>query len=402
MSRSSGRSRMAPCAALAACIRRLPRRWAPTVPPFVLAVVCAFAATADLAHAVTGRSSWHVEPLAAPRGALSDVSCTSGSQCLAVGESFSGPSTVDGLVESWNGESWTPTTIPGLTFYGDSCLSATDCLAVGGSDILGTGIRAEIYHWTGASWEQQSAPLRPVASALTSVSCVTKNDCVAVGTADTADGLGSYGILDAWNGTEWSHQITLPGGAGALSRVSCTPTGFCVAVGYGIGRNGWRQVIFTRAVPDGRWHEPSPRTEVRDTLYGVSCVSSSFCIAVGAGDTVHGGLRTRAVIESWNGQSWHRQQVSVPPRSSLSSVSCASTTSCVATGQVFAPGPVGKPQELLVERWNGRNWSGERVPSRSGFELLGVACVVGAGCVAVGAQGNVAGLRELVERSPEG
>jgi hypothetical protein len=346
-------------------------------------------------------STWHVEPLAAPRGALSDVSCTSGSQCLAVGESFQGSSTVDGLVESWNGELWTPTTIPGLTFYGDSCLSATDCLAVGGSDILGTGIRAEIYHWTGASWEQQSAPLKPVASVLTSVSCATENDCVTVGTAVTDDGLNSDGILDAWNGTEWAHQITLPGGAGALSGVSCTPTGFCVAVGYGIGRNGSRQVILTRSVPDGRWREPNPRIEVRDTLYGVSCVSSSFCIAVGDVDTSHGGLRNRAVIESWDGQGWHRQQVSVPPRSSLRSVSCASTTSCVATGQVFAAGPLSRPQGLLVERWNGRNWSSEHVPSRSSYELPGIACVTGAGCVAAGAQGNVAGLRELVERYPE-
>lgn len=402
MSRSAGRSRMAPCAALAACILGLPRRWAPTVAPFVLAVVCALAATADLAHAVTGRSSWHVEPLAAPRGALSDVSCTSGSQCLAVGESFSGPSTVDGLVESWNGESWTPTTIPGLTFYGDSCLSATDCFAVGGSDILGTGIRPEIYHWTGASWEQQSAPPKPVAAVLTSVSCATEGDCVAVGTSVTGQGVSDDGILDAWNGKEWSHQIARLGGGGVLSKVSCTPAGFCVAVGQGGERNGWRQVIFTRAVPDGRWREPSPRTEVRDTLYGVSCISSSYCVAVGAGDTVHGGLRTRAVIESWDGTSWHRQQVSVPPRSSLSSVSCASTTSCVATGQVFAPGPVGKPQELLVERWNGRNWSSEQAPSRSGFELPGVACITGAGCVAVGDQGDVAALHELVERSPEG
>ena len=274
---------------------------------------------------------------------------------------------------------------------------------MGGSDILGTGIRAEIYHWTGTSWEGQSAPPKPVAGVLTSVSCATENDCVAAGTSVTGQGVSDDGILDTWNGKEWSHQAAWLGGGGALSKVSCTPAGFCVAVGYGGGRsNGWRQVIFTRAVPDGRWHEPSPRTELRDTLYGVSCVSSSFCIAVGAGDTVHGGLRTRAVIESWNGQSWHRQQVSMPPRSSLGSVSCASTTSCVATGQLFARGPVGKPEGLLVERWNGNHWTGERAPSRSGFELPGVACVTGAGCVAVGAQGDVAGLRELVERSPEG
>lgn len=357
------------------------------------AVASAQGRDAHAAHA----SSWHIEPLAAEDG-LTDVSCTSATQCLAVGSSFSGP-TLEGLIESWNGESWTATTMPGLSFWGDSCLSATDCVAVGSSAQVGTGVRPEIYHWTGTTWEQQSAPVKPVASGLQKVSCATETDCVAVGTA-TWGGLSDDGILDSWNGEQWTHQLTLKGGVGALSGVSCVTSGFCVAVGQGSGRDGWRQVILTRAAAGGHWSEANPRTEVRDALYGVSCVSSSFCITVGAADASLGGRRNRAVIESWNGQSWHMQHVAFPPRSSLSSVSCASTTSCVATGQVFAPGPVGKPEGLLVERWNGRDWSGERAPGRSSFELS-VACVTEAGCVLAGVEDDGAG-HELIERTREG
>ncbi len=68
---------------------------------------------------------------------LNSVTCTSASQCLAVGEYGLT------LIEQWNGTSWSIVTSPNVgtgtnTLYGVTCVSASDCWAVGYYD-NGTG-----------------------------------------------------------------------------------------------------------------------------------------------------------------------------------------------------------------------------------------------------------------------
>jgi hypothetical protein len=67
---------------------------------------------------------------------LSEISCTSTTNCIAVG-AYGLRGSVSAAAESWNGSTWTAQTVPdpagsGYTvLFGVSCPSATDCSAVG-------------------------------------------------------------------------------------------------------------------------------------------------------------------------------------------------------------------------------------------------------------------------------
>ena len=82
-----------------------------------------------------GRSSGRRYRVPEGGGALSGVSCTSGSACIAVG-SF-GPG-YGPLAERWNGSSWSlqrpPDPADDYGFDGVSCASSRHCIAVGGGD----------------------------------------------------------------------------------------------------------------------------------------------------------------------------------------------------------------------------------------------------------------------------
>jgi len=67
---------------------------------------------------------------------LNAVSCTSSTSCVAVGFYYNGSSVAQTLVESWNGTAWSIITTPNKGTYPDglfgvSCTSPTECTAVG-------------------------------------------------------------------------------------------------------------------------------------------------------------------------------------------------------------------------------------------------------------------------------
>ena len=113
-------------------------------------------------------SSWSLgaqPPAPAGHGAgFFGVSCVSGSDCWAVGavvgqDGDGNPSGT--LIENWNGTSWsivpspTPTDpgVVGAVLQGVSCTSASDCLAVGFStDDHGENLNAVIEQWNGSAW----------------------------------------------------------------------------------------------------------------------------------------------------------------------------------------------------------------------------------------------------------
>ncbi|HXQ61810.1 MAG TPA: hypothetical protein VN796_05705 [Acidimicrobiales bacterium] len=80
-------------------------------------------------------------------------------------------------------------------------------------------------------------------------------------------------------------------------------------------------------------------------LDGVSCGGPSSCISVGT-------VRSRTMIESWNGQVWSVTKSPTIPGANyaqLLGVSCVGATTCVATGY-FSTGSVG--ENTLVESSN--------------------------------------------------
>jgi hypothetical protein len=175
--------------------------------------------------------SWIAQKVAGPPGGgvFGGVSCSSASECIAVGSNNSNKT----LAERWNGHSWTlqktPTPLSGGSFYGVSCWSANGCEAVGTSSGYGGETIGE--RWNGSSWTLQKTP-SPQDSVLGAVSCWAGNGCIAVGEIPR-DGSG---LAELWDGSSWTLQDGVT--AGYSVDVSCWSDSGCAAVGYTLSDDG--------------------------------------------------------------------------------------------------------------------------------------------------------------------
>ena len=258
------------------------------------------------------------DPVDDDNGSFSGVSCSTATNCIAVGPGF-GPDAP--FTETWNGAIWS---LPPSPAFGSGVLSGVSCpgilcMAVGhdGDTPIGDV-------WTGSGWTLQtiSVPAGANTNALASVSCPTTTDCTAVG----SEGL-SGPLAENWDGTAWTVQTTP--GVGALTGVSCPTTDLCWAV----GGNGsmvaeeWNGSAWTLQ------SLPAPTGATSTSLTGVSCPSASDCVAVGSYTDNQGGAMTLAA--QWNGTSWSILTTPNPSNSTasyLSSVSCPSAQTCTAVG----------------------------------------------------------------------
>ena len=114
---------------------------------------------------------------------LSGVSCTGTSDCWAVGFAETAPNNLPlTLAEHWNGSAWSIVTTPnpGVPRYltGVSCTTASDCWAVGYSPTL-------LEHWDGTAWSIFTPSDGLVAGILTGVTCISGTECWAVGNTST-------------------------------------------------------------------------------------------------------------------------------------------------------------------------------------------------------------------------
>jgi hypothetical protein len=335
--------------------------------------------------------------------------------CFAVGESLgSATGTGKTLVERGNGKTWSIVASPNpagskfSTLYNVSCSSATNCFAVGYATRSGsTSDTALVERWNGKTWSIVATPKVSTAAHdswfLYGISCTSPTFCFAAGSLFIGDSSGNLAglktVLEQWNGKAWSIVASpTPKGSSAseLRGVSCTSPSACVAVGdqslkirppgsYAIG-----SVTLTERWDGKTWTvvpSPSPEIGAGAELASVSCTSKTNCLAAGSyaeGDVGRPGLLT----ERWNGKSWTLQASHTPNRSytALLGVSCTGTTSCMTTGwfsqsQYYANGAF-----TLTERWNGASWSVVASPTvASGYSSLdAVSCVMATSCIAVG------------------
>ena len=133
--------------------------------------------------------AWSIVP--SPNGAkrgstrtnhLSHVTCVSTSDCWAVGSKSHMPTSASALTEHWNGTAWFVVRarhLPGRPnegLSGVSCSSSSDCWAVGGGGPR-PPFQSLAVHWNGQRWTLVAAP----ANGLAAVYCVSSLDCWAVG-----------------------------------------------------------------------------------------------------------------------------------------------------------------------------------------------------------------------------
>lgn len=352
-------------------------------------------------------TAWTVEKLPASVRApsLGSVSCPTVSDCVAVGARSNGTMAVT-LAEIWNGSTWTvhnPVNPPGaleVKLSSVSCSSTTDCIAVGDYEVSNNFFAALAEKWNGSAWKPLALPtLAASSTSLSGISCASATSCVAVGGADQAS------LAEFWNGTTWAVLPTPPGGPTAIScatatscmatggthaeswngrswtslgtppltlfvkGVSCISAATCMAVGHlgGVGS-------FAMSWNGSTWH--ASRVDKLGMLPGVSCTLAIHCMAIGSYLTTS-DLRA-GLAEFWNGSAWTRRTTPAFPHGGrLADVSCRSVTDCVAVGG-------SEEAATLAEVWNGISWRITPTPSRpAGSQEDAVSCA-GRYCLAVG------------------
>ncbi len=145
---------------------------------------------------------------------------------------------------------------------------------------------------------------------------------------------------------------------------------------------------------------PNPKTAFISYLNGVSCTSVKACTAVGGYATTGG---TGSVLaERWNGKAWSIQAIPTPKVTTgdnLYGVSCTSASACTAAGDAFST--KAGADVPLAESWNGKSWRIETTPSPKGgtnSTFFALSCTSASACTAVGDYMK-SGLNEsLIER----
>jgi hypothetical protein len=265
-------------------------------------------------------SSWSVESMPDPANVfpgstsatILGLSCSSSSFCVAVGFFYNGP-VGQTFAERWDGSSWSfqPTAQVAGAFEARlssvSCTSPSDCVAVGDASFDRTQpfSYALAERWDGTSWSLQATPNGPgVSSELDGVSCTSSRACTAVGETAFRPGVHQP-VVEGWDGTNWSLERA-PGAPGSLlGAVSCTSSVNCMAVGS-VAEQSAPATAKLSGIPVGC---ASGRFTVHLNGIGISSVAWSLDSQRLKGHTVVRGTRYVASIRLSPGR--HRLRVKV-------------------------------------------------------------------------------------------
>jgi len=349
---------------------------------------------------------------------LRAVTCASLDNCWAVGDYYG---ETDGwehaLFNRWDGSSWTAITTPfenGNHFLtGVTCTSDSQCWAVGHyyDSINDNGFdHTVIENWDGSSWTIVSSPNTSSTqnNVLDAVGCASSSQCWAVGYYDSGRGIMQT-LIEQWDGTSWtivSSANTLALESNFLHGITCASASECWAVGYSADPTGRVYQTLIEQWNGTSWAIVSSANTLpaqSNFLNSITCSSPSDCWAVGyssTGNPAQSGVE-QTLIEHWNGTAWSifsSPNTSATQNNLLSDVSCTSTAQCWAVGSYNDSS--GVPQ-TLIEQWDGNSWAISTSPNISNVQsnlVSGVACASPSQCWAVGQYSNADGVsRMLVE-----
>jgi hypothetical protein len=260
---------------------------------------------------VVTRSGVHdVVPVPRLSSELQSVSCTSVSNCVAVGDQQQPFGESQTLAERWNGVGWSvmrPTAgIEDDQLTSVSCASSSSCVAVGYNvsggrpvaEVLRSGIwrlddgRAIGWHRFACSRRVGCPPIQ-IPPSFTTISCGSPTYCVAQ---------GSLQLAEVWNDGVW-RRIPAPlvptSSYTRVAALSCV-SHRCLAVGrYG-------RLPFADEWTGSRWINVSPRQEKMDdeggSFISVDCSSASECVATGHANGV--GSPSSSFLAVWRQGIW--------------------------------------------------------------------------------------------------
>jgi hypothetical protein len=227
-----------------------------------------------------------------------------------------------------------------------------------------------------AQWSLQTIPSPPGGGELYGASCASGASCIAVGRRFSPNGLGPIGLVETWDGTQWSFALVPKPSGAQLNGVSCPSSTSCTAVGYDVD-NG---LALVESWDGTAWKVvPNPERTDHAQLMGVSCASKMSCTAVGF--YLKPGHGNHALVEHWDGRRWKLQSAAISAashQSQLDGVTCVSRSFCVAVGSD------GSQRPPLIERWNGKTWTAQPNGHSADHFLSGASCASSMSCVAVG------------------
>lgn len=143
---------------------------------------------------------------------IAALACGSSSNCWGAGSYGTNEPTLTSRnqILHWNGKKWTKVTAPNPTIgddnalYGATCSSTTNCWAVGSSLMSLGATLNETLHWNGKKWSSVTTPSPGgQISELFGVRCTSRSNCWAVGLKLTTVDDYRNQILH-WNGKKWS------------------------------------------------------------------------------------------------------------------------------------------------------------------------------------------------------
>ena len=208
-----------------------------------------------------------------PYAALESVTCPASNRCLAVGYYRDTSGQEDGLLETWDGEVWSPAEAVGSgALRYAACNSPVDCVAAGDSKML-------LVTRPGTSQEaSRTIPTPLPANALKtswtisfySANCGPAATCAIAGwyktTSNKQEGLLIFGSGSSWKAIE----APQPGGreyAAILHSAACPTAVHCVAVGgYNVCANPQPLIVAvlnTSFIPAGQGQMSSAPTPHR-------------------------------------------------------------------------------------------------------------------------------------------
>lgn len=338
-----------------------------------------------------------------PALSLSSVACPSINFCVAVGDYADNAGGTDAVLESLVNGVWSGIEAPmpsnagplGGGFLSVDCVSAVMCVAVGDYADMSGNDQGLIDSWNGTTWSAAEAPMPPDSSGssadLSAVACGTPRSCVATGGYNDTSG-NIEGVIDTEAHNAWSAVSTpLPGDASGdpfveLNGISCTAT-ICAAAGDYETDNGQQGLLERDS--NGAWsatEAPLPGDAQTGfqfaDLRSIDCQGPKTCIAIGI---YYGPSGTENVIDSLGVSGWIDTQASAPSNNSgtnselggLSSVTCTTATRCTAVGTYS--GPNGTTQAAAATLTQG-TWNSIELPPADQDQTDGVSFVGPVSC----------------------
>lgn len=366
-----------------------------------------------IAALILARSRWApiTSPLPAdttvnPEAGLTNVACSTGGKCAAIGFYADSACLSTGLLLTGSGTSWTPvkapvpadaSVCPDPSIYSVSCPSASSCTAVG--EYYPGGALVETM--TGSSWAASKPPLpgndRSDSGGLGYVACGSASSCTATGFYVDSSGHPQMMLETGW-GTSWT-ATRIPAPAGAISGqsglgpVACSSASSCTVLGsYEDSKFISHAMLITGSGTSWTITKvPLPANAAADStvyLSSVACPSVSSCIAVGTYINSEGG--GEGLLLTGSGTSWTATEAPLPAGAAglhLETVACTSAAACAAGGTYVDSNGFG--QGLLLTG-SGTAWTATEAPVPAGARadseayVSSIACPHTSSCVATG------------------